>query len=90
MSIVELKDSKLQGGDGIYYRSVYNGTAVIEYASRIVETAVTWTIEMTPFGTKNVSCRVLEQIDYPLVPLLKELKKKIEEIDEEGLFPLNK
>jgi hypothetical protein len=71
----------------IYYRRVYTGAAVIEIAGKTQEFSIDWTIETSPLGTKDTSVTISDKIDYPLLPLIKELKDKINSLDEEGKLP---
>jgi hypothetical protein len=71
----------------IYYRRVYTGIAVLEAAGKTQELCLDWTIETSPMGTKETSVTISDKIDYPLIPLIKEVKDKINCMDEEGLLP---
>ncbi|MDR2481944.1 MAG: hypothetical protein LBD07_06650 [Spirochaetaceae bacterium] len=87
MTIVEIKDCERKDVP-IYYRRVYTGIAVVESAGVTQDVKIDWIIETSPFGTKETSVTILDQVDYPLVPLIKELKVKIEALDAEGQLPL--
>jgi hypothetical protein len=71
----------------IYYRRVYTGIAVLDVAGKTQELCLDWTIETSPMGTKETSVTISDKIDYPLIPLIKELKDKINNLDEEGKLP---
>jgi hypothetical protein len=71
----------------IYYRRVYTGIAVIEFAGKNQEFRIDWIIEVSPLGTKELSVTVSDKVDYPLLPLIKELKAKIGKLDDEGKLP---
>ncbi|MDR2658441.1 MAG: hypothetical protein LBC27_00415 [Spirochaetaceae bacterium] len=87
MTIVEIKDM-VRKDVPIYYRRVYTGNAVVEIAGKKENMRTDWTIETTPLGTKETTIVLADKIDYPLLPLIKELKKKIEYLDSEGKLPL--
>ena len=87
MTIVEIKDC-VRKDVPIYYRRVYTGVAVAELLGKLQDVHIDWTIETSPFGTKEIIVSILDKIDYPLVPLIKELKVKIEALDAEGQLPL--
>ncbi|MDR2865489.1 MAG: hypothetical protein LBV68_07775 [Spirochaetaceae bacterium] len=72
----------------IYYRRVYSGIAAIEVAGKEQKLCINWTIETSPWGTKELSVTISDKIDYPLIPLIRELKAKIGRLDEEGKLPL--
>jgi uncharacterized protein YbbC (DUF1343 family) len=72
----------------IYYRRVYTGVAVIEIRGTLYPKKVKWTIETSPLGINKMSVQMVDAVDYPLVPVLKELKTKIAELDEKGILPM--
>jgi hypothetical protein len=86
MTVSEIKNV-VRKDTPIYYRRVYTGIAVIEVAGKVQELSLDWTIESSPLGTKEVSVTLSEKIDYPLLPLLKELKTTIGSLDDEGKLP---
>jgi hypothetical protein len=86
MTVVEIK-GMVRKDVPIYYRRVYTGKAVLEIAGKNLEAGIDFTIETSPFGTKETAINLIEKVDYPLVPLMKELKKKIEYLDNEGKLP---
>jgi hypothetical protein len=87
MTVVEIKEMARKDVP-IYYRRVYDGKAVIEIAGKKHIMRINWTIETSPLGLKETSITMTDKVDYPLVPLLKEIKKKIEYLDSEGKLPL--
>ncbi|MDR3356785.1 MAG: hypothetical protein LBO04_06310 [Spirochaetaceae bacterium] len=72
----------------IYYRRVYDGKAIVEFAGKKHDMQISWVIETSPLGIKETVINLAGQVDYPLLPLLKEIKKKIEYLDSEGKLPL--
>ncbi|MDR1363659.1 MAG: hypothetical protein LBJ35_06380 [Spirochaetaceae bacterium] len=87
MTIIEIKDM-IRKDVPIYYRRAYSGSAVVEIAGKTENMRTDWTIETTPIGTRETTITLTDKIDYPLLPLIKELKKKIEYLDAEGKLPL--
>jgi len=70
----------------IYYRLLYTGVAVIE----LKETAdyrIDFCIEIKPTGKKDITVSFLDEVDYPLLPVLKELKALIETMHANGALP---
>jgi len=86
MKILELKDV-VRKDFPIYYRRLYSGMAVIELLNKSVESALAFQIETKPAGDTEVTITSLEEVDYPLLPLKKELKKFIGELDSTGSLP---
>ena len=72
----------------IYYRRLYSGTAVMELVNKPMEVPLDFQIEQKPTGQKDIGITLSEKIDYPLVPLQKELKKFIDELDSTGKLPV--
>ena len=87
MKITEIKDI-VRKDVPIYYRRLYSGTAVMELISKRVEVPLDFQIEHKPTGQKDIAITLSEKIDYPLVPLQKELKKFISDLDSSGKLPV--
>jgi hypothetical protein len=71
----------------IYYRRLYVGDAVVELINRSVETPIEFQIEHMPTGRIEISVTFQKTVDYPLVPLVKELKNFISVLDSGGKLP---
>ena len=87
MTVVDIKEM-VRKDVPIYYRRVYDGKAVVEFAGKQHDIRINWTIETSPLGIKETVITMAEKADYPLLPLIKEIKKKIEYLDSEGRLPL--
>lgn len=68
----------------IYYRKCFTANAEIELPLKTINTPISFTIEMSPLGEKAIDIVFLENIDYPLLPILKILKEIIKQQDYEG------
>ena len=86
MKILEIKNI-VRKDVPIYYRRLYTGIAVLEMLNKPVEVALDFQIEHKPTGHTEISITSIEKVDYPLVPLQKELKKVIAELDSNGILP---
>jgi hypothetical protein len=71
----------------IYYRNLYTGIAVVELSTAQAEYRIDFAIENKPTGQKEISVTFVDQVDYPLLPLVKELKKHIDVLDSNGGLP---
>ena len=71
----------------IYYKRYYKGTLVIELINKPQEVPVEFIIEHKPTGQIEISATLSEKLDYPLVPLMKELKNYIDELDSGRKLP---
>jgi hypothetical protein len=71
----------------IYYRRLFSGIVVIELLDKTVESRIDFTIETKPTGLNEVLINNMDPVDYPLLPLTKEVKKFISVLDETGALP---
>jgi len=86
MRIIEIKDMTRKDMP-IYYRRFYSGVAVLELVNKPVECPLEWQIEHKPTGQTEIALTVKQSVDYPLIPLQKELKKYINALDTDGKLP---
>lgn len=69
----------------LHYRNEYRGSALFEYGvDTQEESPVEFTIEHSATGEINISARVLNKLNYPLLPALKSLKEYIRQLEREG------
>ncbi|GHV74477.1 hypothetical protein AGMMS49940_17790 [Spirochaetia bacterium] len=71
----------------IYYRRLFTGSLEIDLMGKNLERTIDFTIETLPTGMNQVSVTIADPIDYPLVPLMRELKQFIAVLDETGGLP---
>jgi hypothetical protein len=71
----------------IYYRRLFTGALELELMGKHLERAIDFTIETMPTGMNEVSVTIADPLDYPLVPLMRELKQFITTLDENGGLP---
>ena len=86
MKIVVIKDM-IRKDIPIYYRKLYTGVAVIEMSNSPENYRIDFAIECKPTGMKEITVSFIDSIHYPLVPVLKELKLFIKELDNNGGLP---
>jgi hypothetical protein len=86
MKINALKDV-IRKDVPIYYRRLYTGVAVIEMTKGPVNYRVDFTIETKPTGQKDITVSFIDRIDYPLIPLNREIKEFIDNMDIAGGLP---
>jgi hypothetical protein len=86
MKVIEIKNITRKEMP-IYYRRFYTGIAVIELINKSVSVPLEFQIEHKPTGATEVNCTLSEKVDYPLVPLQKELKNFIGALDSGGKLP---
>jgi hypothetical protein len=86
MKILEIKDI-VRKDVPIYYRRLYSGIAVLELIQSVREIPLEFQIEHKPTGNTEIKVMLQEKVDYPLVPLHKELKNYINVLDSDGKLP---
>jgi len=86
MKVVSIKDM-IRKDVPIYYRKLYTGVAVIEMTKGPADYRIDFSIEYKPTGQKEINVSFIDEIDYPLVPVNKELKNYILELDNVGGLP---
>ncbi|MDR3139679.1 MAG: hypothetical protein LBT95_08420 [Treponema sp.] len=86
MRILELKQI-VRKDVPIYYRRLFSATAVMELLNKSSEYHVDFSIETKPTGHKEISITVTDPIDYPMLPVIKELKQFVDKLDNNGGLP---
>jgi hypothetical protein len=86
MKVMNVKDI-VRKDIPIYYRLLYTGVAVVELANGISDYRIDFSIEVKPTGQIEVGVSFLDTIDYPLVPVTKELKNHITTMHINGTLP---
>jgi len=72
----------------IYYRRLYSAESELSFAGNTQMVIFDFLIETTALGTNKTSITVKNDVDYPMLNLVNELKAKIEDFDKRGLLPL--
>ena len=83
MEVVELKDI-IKKDMAIDYRRVYTATAVIAISGKTEEKKVEMALEHTPLGEVSIKVTLLEDLDYPLIPVVKKITEKARSLQVEG------
>ncbi len=71
----------------IYYRREFTGKALYDLPGRRHSGSIEFSIETEPTGKKDIRVRLLDSIDYPLLPIVSNLKRYILDLDREGKLP---
>jgi hypothetical protein len=86
MKILQIKNIERKDVP-IYYRRLFTGIVVLELMNKEVEGSIDFSIETKPTGHKDISVTFANAFDYPLVPLVKEIKKYVSDLDSGGALP---
>jgi len=87
MKILNLSKIKRIDETAIYYLRSYFAIAKIRFPVEDINLPINFTIETTPMGTTNLTLSFDRNIQYPLLPLKKQLTQYIKEVDSEGKLP---
>ena len=86
MRVITIKDI-VRKDVPIYYRLLYTGVAAIELTKGTGEYRIDFSIEIKPTGQKEIGVSFLDAVDYPLIPVTKELKSFIDTMHTNGTLP---
>lgn len=87
MKVVELTNV-VRRDTPLLYRRTFTATAVLALGgTRSEEKRIEFVLEHSPLGPVTVRVRLLDDLDYPLVPAISALKAHINKLDESGALP---
>ena len=86
MKVIAVKDI-VRKDVPIYYRLLYTGVAEIELTNDPQDFRIDFSIEIKPTGQKEIVVSFLDDIHYPLVPIIKDIKTMINSMHSNGLLP---
>jgi hypothetical protein len=85
MQVLELKDI-VKKDMAIDYRRVYTATAVLDFSGPPVEVRVELALEHTPLSDVKIGVTLLDDLDYPVLPVVKEIKAAARVLQQKGLI----
>ncbi len=71
----------------IYYRREFTGKAHYDLPGKTHAGSIEFSIETEPTGKKDIHVRLLDSVDYPLLPIVSNLKSYILDLDKNGKLP---
>ncbi|AAC65837.1 MULTISPECIES: hypothetical protein [Treponema] len=71
----------------LYYREEFSAVACYSLFGRIHSGRVEFSVETTPVGEKSVQVKLVDAIDYPLLPLVQALKRVVRLLIEKNQLP---
>ena len=83
MKVLEIRDIVTEESH-IYYRRKFSSIAIVRIPQKEIEFPFQFIIETEPTGKKNIEVFIQDSIDYPLLPVVRALKQKINQFDSEG------
>ncbi len=87
MKVVDVKNITKKEGL-VHYREEYSGEAVFQtFGRRHIEKKIQFILERTAMGNFDIRVDVLEDLDYPLIPVVRHLKDYIAHLQKTGKLP---
>ena len=84
MKVIQLKGITKKESP-LHYRGEYSGTAVLDLEiDQPIESRLTFVLEHSATGGIGVTITLLDDVNYPLVPLIGSLKSFILSMEKEG------
>lgn len=69
----------------LYYRNEYAGLGDMEFpGGERKSIPLEFTVEIKPTGERVIAVTLKDRIEYPLVPVIRELKNRIGELEKDG------
>ena len=86
MKVIAIKDI-VRKDVPIYYRLLFTGVAVIELTKDPEDYRIDFSVEIKPTGQKEITVSFLDDIHYPLIPIIREIRNVIDTMHSNGLLP---
>ncbi|TFG83390.1 MAG: hypothetical protein E4H20_05640 [Spirochaetales bacterium] len=86
MKVIELVNLKRKETH-LYYRKEFKADAVLQFMEQTSSTPVEFTLEHQPLGGVDVRIVMVDDLDYPLMPIVAELKRFILDLHGRGSLP---
>jgi hypothetical protein len=72
----------------VYYKRYFTGIVILELPAKTIEEPLEFTIETSPLSEKTIAVTFSHQLDYPLMPIIREVKAFVLAKDDNGELPL--
>ena len=86
MTILDITDI-IRKENYIYYRREFTGNALYDLPGKKHKGQIEFVIETEPTGKKDVRIKLIDSVDYPLLPVMQNLKNFILSLDNDGRLP---
>ena len=84
MEVIDIKNI-IRKDIPLHYREEFSGMAVLNNKkSKLSENKIEFSLERTPFGTKEVGIKFTVMPDFPVIAAIRNLKEYILRIEKEG------
>lgn len=85
MKVLEIKNL-VKKDIPLHYRNEYSGTFVVKGIHGKDDLDTEFILERDAIGNIDISVQLLSKPDYPILPVIRELKKYILELDKTGML----
>lgn len=86
MKVLQLKELQREEGQ-IFYLRKYTCIIVLELPTGVENAEIRFSIETSPFGTKNFELSILTDINYPLLSVRRAILEYLLVEEQEGRLP---
>ena len=87
MTVLDLKDIRRKE-NGVYYRRKFSASAAYQLPGGHNEDGkIEFIIETSPLGKNSISIKLIDPVNYPILPVKRALKDYICELDTAGKLP---
>jgi len=86
MRILELRDLAKRDAP-IHYIREYTAIASLEACGATRVAAVAFSVEQKPIGPPDITVRILDPLDWPLLPVVRALRERVAALYSEGKLP---
>lgn len=69
------------------YRKEFHADAVMEFLAKQTQKRVAFVIEHRPVGPADIQVKFMDELEFPLIPVMITLKQFIRNLEEEGGLP---
>lgn len=84
MNVIDIKNI-IRKDIPLHYREEFSGLAIMNHMRlEKSENKIEFSLERTPFGTKQVEVKFTNPPDYPVIQAIKTLKEFILNMEQEG------
>ena len=86
MKVIELRDLNRRESP-VHYIKELTAVAVIEWNQRQSESDVSITLEHRPLGPPDVRVRLLDAVDWPVLPVIHAIQEYVVDLERTGRLP---
>ncbi|HAW85810.1 MAG: hypothetical protein A2087_10395 [Spirochaetes bacterium GWD1_61_31] len=86
MKVIDLTNLRRKDAP-VLYRKVYYADAIVEVMADSLSLPIEFVVEHKPLGGVEIRVTLIDDIDYPILPIINHLKLHISELQSNGALP---